>query len=121
MKKDEVTIRYSRGRGNGGQRRDKVFTCVIMTHKKTGLQVRVDGRNREQNKRQAYKQLQAKVDQLVFEAKAKARKQKRDEAIKDESRIRTYDITKGVVTDHRSGKKASTKDILEKGKLDLLR
>lgn len=51
-------------------------------------------------------------------ARAKAR---RDEAIRNNERIRTYDYSRGVVMDHRTGKKASIKNILVKGLLDLLK
>ncbi len=35
--------------------------------------------------------------------------------------IRTYMFHKGIVKDHRTNKTASIKDILQKGKIELLR
>jgi len=58
----------------------------------------------------------------AHEAQAAAkRKSRRDEKIKNEERIRTYDYSRGVVTDHRTGKTASIKDIIIKGLLDKLK
>lgn len=94
---------------------------MIATHTPTGIEVTVDGRNQHQNKRAAMKELQKRVDQLESEKRAAEKKSRRDKAIHDHTRVRTYDFSRGVVTDHRTGKTASLKDILEKGRLDKLR
>ena len=53
-------------------------------------------------------------------AEAKA-KESRDVAIHDHTIVRTYNFSRGIVQDHRTGKEASVKGILGKGKLDKLR
>ena len=83
--------------------------------------MKVDGRDQHKNKRAAIRELQNRVDAHFENQKAVARKSRRDFAIKNETRIRTYDFSRGVVTDHRSGKSASLKDILDKGMLDKLK
>lgn len=114
-------FRYTRGQGPGGQHKNKTDSCVIATHKPTGIEVKCDGRNQHQNKRAAIKQLEARVKEHWEQQKAKQRKKQRDERIRNTTRVRTYDFSRGVVTDHRSGKTASLKDILEKGMLYKLR
>lgn len=114
-------FRYTRGQGSGGQHKNKTDSCVYAKHKPTGIEVKVDGRDQHKNKRAAIKELQKRVDQHHEDQKAAVRKSRRDFAIKNETRIRTYDFSRGLVTDHRSGKSASLKDILEKGMLDKLK
>ena len=83
--------------------------------------MKVDGRNQHQNKRAALKELQHRVDKQIEEEKSEQRKERRDHAIHNTERIRTYDFSRGVVTDHRTGKVASLKDVLGKGRIDKLR
>ncbi len=117
---NDITFRYTRGQGPGGQRKNKVETCVIATHGPTGLIVRVDGRSRHQNRRKAIKLLEKRVRGLADAKRAKQRKARRDYVIRNETRVRTYDYSRDLVTDHRTDKTASIKDILEKAKLDKL-
>jgi protein subunit release factor A len=119
--KNDVTIRYTKGTGPGGQHKNKVATCVVMTHNATGITVRIDGRSRERNEARAYQVLAKRIAEAVEAKRAEQRKAKRDYAIANEERIRTYDFTKGLVTDHRSGKTATIKNVLTKGKIELLR
>lgn len=121
MKKKDVKIETKVGEGPGGQHRNKTASCVVATHLPTGISVKVDERNQHSNKRKALKQLEKKVEehnQLKFAAKKKRR---RDAAIKDTERVRTYDYSRGIVIDHRTGKTASLKNIIDKGKLELLK
>ena len=121
LKPNDITFRYTRGQGPGGQRKNKVETCVIATHEPTALEVRVDGRNRRQNQKEAIKLLTRCVRELADAKRAKQRKARRDHAIKNEVRVRTYDYSRNLVTDHRTGKTAPIKEILDKAKLDKLR
>ena len=114
-------FRYTRGTGPGGQHKNKTSSCVIAKHVPTGIEVRVDGRKQHTNKRAAIKQLDKEVIAHFEKQKAAEKKAQRDHAIHNEVRIRTYDFSRGVVTDHRSGKTASIKDILDKGKIEKLR
>jgi protein subunit release factor A len=57
----------------------------------------------------------------VAEAKASQRKKRRDFAIHDHTIVRTYNFSRGIVHDNRTGKSASIKDILVKAKLEKLR
>lgn len=109
-----------RGTGPGGQHRNKTESCVRATHIPTGISVVVDERSQHTSKRKALKELERRLIEQGREKKAAARKARRDERIHDKSYIRTYDFKSGLVRDHRSGKTASVKDVLIKGRLDLL-
>ena len=121
MSDDELKIERIRGSGPGGQHRNKVASCVRITHLPTGIQVSIDGRNQHKNLRDAKKELEARLKAASADAKASARKARRDEAIKDTTVIRTYKFKEGIVKDHRSGKTASLKEVLGRGRIELLR
>lgn len=120
--KNEIRVEYTKGSGPGGQNRQKNETACTITHLETGLKTYCcNERSRAANYRKALKELEQRVKGLKEEAKAKGKKERRDKAIKETKTIRTYDFSRGVVTDHRTGKSASIKDILYKGKLDKLK
>lgn len=115
-----LEIRWTKGKGPGGQHKNKVETCCVMTHRPTNLTVTVDGRSRSQNEKQARKLLEEKIKDLHRDKLVAKRKARRDKVIHDNTRIRTYDFTKNLVIDHRTGKTASLKHVLIKGQLDRL-
>lgn len=121
MDKKDLKIEYMRGTGKGGQHKNKTDSCVRITHKPTGISAIVDGRNQHQNKKAALKELEKKLEKAKSEKTEEKKKAERDRKIKEHKTIRTYDFNRGVVKDHRTGKTASLKNILEKGKLDLLK
>ncbi len=120
IKDNEIKIERITGQGPGGQHRNKTASCVRVTHLPSGIQVTIDGRNQHANLRQAKKILAKRVAEAKQAVVAKERKQRRDAAIKDGPVIRTYDYKRKVVKDHRSGKTASLKEVLE-GHLEDLR
>ena len=91
------------------------------THKPTGLSAYVDGRDQHNNKREAIKELEKRLTQKKHEHLAAEKKAIRDHKIHNTETVRTYDFSRGVVKDHRTKKIASLKNILIKGKIDLLR
>lgn len=122
MNKKDLKIEYIKGNKHaGGQHRNSTNSAVRITHIPTGLTAYADERSQHHSKKLAMADLKQKLDALKEEKRAAARKSKRDKAIKDRTVVRTYDYKSGTVKDHRNGKRASIKDILDKGKIDLLR
>lgn len=117
----DYQITWTKGQGPGGQHKNKVANCCVLTHTPTGVTVTVDGRSRSSNLKEAKRLMRGKLEALK-EAKAAAkRKADRDRKIKEAVRIRTYVYTKGIVIDHRTGKRASIKDVVVKGHIEKLR
>lgn len=121
ISKSDIEFFYTRGQGPGGQHKNKTDSCVTARHLPTGIEIRVDGRSQHRNKRVAIRRLGRAVEAMLDGQRAEVRKAKRDHAIKSEERVRTYDYSRNLVTDHRTGKTAPIKDILDKGKLEKLR
>jgi peptide chain release factor 1 len=119
--KDGMIIEYIRGSGPGGQHRNKTESACRITDIATGLQAFADTRSREASYRMALKELEKRIADAKKAVKATAKKERRDEAIHDHTVVRTYNFSRGLVKDHRSGKTATIKDVLEKGRIELLR
>lgn len=121
LPENDVRFEYKRGKGPGGQHKNKTNSCVKAIHIPTGLSVEIDGRKQHQNKKEALRELERLVRGEAEEGRAAAKKARRDEKIKPENHIRTYDLRRGEVIDLRTRKRARVKDILDKGRLELLR
>jgi protein subunit release factor A len=121
LNKKVFLIRWKRGQGPGGQHRNKTENCCVLTHLATGVTVTYDGRSRKESQRKAMELMEEALKKRREDQEKEKSKKRRDEKIKGEERIRTYDYSRGVVTDHRTGKTASIKDIILKGLLDKLR
>lgn len=121
MNDSDLEIRWTRGSGAGGQHRNKTENCCVLTHRPTGIKVAIDGRSRRANLKEAKKVMRQCIEEFNEAIRARCKKENRDAKIKDSTRVRTYDYTSGCVTDHRTRKKASVKDVLEKGQLGKLR
>jgi len=119
--KNGRTIEYMRGTGPGGQNRNKIESACRIHDHATGLSAYADCRTREASYRMALAELDKRIAQAKADAQAKVRKDRRDVAIHDHIIVRTYNFSRGLVKDHRSGKEATVKEILGKGRLDLLR
>jgi peptide chain release factor 1 len=108
----DVNIKAVNIGGPGGQHQNKTESAIRMTHKPTGFQVLINGRDQHSNKREARKILTAKVNQLKNSQKkadynADRAKQRGTGGRGD--KIRTYNFLESRVADHKTGKK--TKNI----------
>lgn len=123
MNDRDLHIRWKRGRGGGGQHRNKTENCCVLTHVPTGLTVTVDGRSRHQKLKDAKRLIKDRIahKQQVDEEKRRERLRLAKIAPGGIKRVRTYDYSTGIVIDHRTGKRASIKDVLIKGKLEKLK
>ena len=120
LNKKDIKIETTKGTGKGGQRKNKVETMVKATHIPTGITASIDGRNQYSNKQKALKLLEQRVAKYHQDKKDAIKKSNRDRKIHERNIIRTYNYSRGTVKDHRSGKVASIKNVMEKGRLDLL-
>lgn len=106
----DVDIATARGSGPGGQNRNKTESCVIITHKATGLQVRIDNeRSQSQNKAMAMKVLAARLYDAEREKAKSAKDDQRKQQVGTGQRgdkVRTYRTQDDQVTDHRTGLKS---------------
>ena len=119
--KDGRQIEYMRGTGPGGQNRNKIESACRITDLETGVVAYADCRTREASYRMAMKEVDKRIKEAKEAAKAAEKKERRDAAIHDHTIIRTYNFSRGLVKDHRTGKTASIKDVLGKGRLELMR
>jgi len=107
----------------GGQHANKTASAVRMTHKPTGLQVFINGRQQHQNREEARRILTARVRQLERERITGDYEAKRREQLGDGGRgdkIRTYNFIDGRVVDHRLGTKTGDVKSVMKGQLDII-
>jgi peptide chain release factor 1 len=106
----DVDIATARGTGPGGQNRNKTESCVIVTHKATGLQVRIDNeRSQHQNKALAMKVMAARLYDAERERQRVAKETERKQQVGTGQRgdkVRTYRTQDDQVTDHRTGVKS---------------
>lgn len=116
-----MQIEYMRGTGPGGQNRNKIESACRVTDLETGIAAYADCRTREASYRMALKEVEKRIAEAIDAAKAAQKKERRDEVIHDHTIVRTYNFSRGLVKDHRTGKTATIKEILGKGKLELLR
>ena len=119
--KNGRTIEYMRGTGPGGQNRNKIESACRITDLATGITAYADARTREVSFRMATEELETRIKKAKKDAAAAKKKARRDVAIHDHTVIRTYNYSRGTVLDHRSGKQATIKNVVEKGKIDLLK
>lgn len=120
MKRSDCRIETMRGTGPGGQHRNKTDSACRITHLPTGVSAYADERSQKHSKRKAWADLAAKLAQLSQQTKAAAKKERRDYAIHNTQTIRTYDFSRNCVKDHRTKKTASIRDVLRRGRFELI-
>ena len=113
-------IRITRGHGPGGQHKNKVETCVVVTHIPTGIKERCqDTRSRERNINLAKERLEKKIKSEEIRKINEVKNNNRLFLIKNQKVIRTYNFNRNEVYDHRTKVKANLKKVFD-GQLDLL-
>jgi peptide chain release factor 1 len=118
----EYRLETTRGTGNGGQKRNKTDSCVVVTHIATNIKVVRDGRNQHQNKEDALKELTKRVNEYYKTGHvSESVEERRDQIGKGDrsDKRRTYRVKDSIVVDHITNKTVSLKDVL-RGKIDLL-
>ena len=113
---DELKIETHRGTGKGGQHQNTTDSAVRIKHIPTGIKVNIEGRDQHQNRKIAMQVITSKVNDY----KSERLQQKYDSSRKsqlDGDKVRTYNMVKGRVTDHKTGKKTSNIKAVLKGDL----
>lgn len=119
MNSKDFDIRITRGSGPGGQHKNKVETCVIITHLPTGLQEKCqDTRSKIKNIEIAKQRIQEKVQRLQDKKLQDAKNERRLELIKNQRVIRTYNYVRNEVYDHRTKTRHDLRKFM-KGEIDL--
>lgn len=115
LNENDVDLQTTRGSGPGGQHRNKTESCVVATHKKIGISVRVDMRSQHESRRIALKILSAKLRDQTLERGRAARDADRRQQVGTGQRgdkIRTLRTQDDRVTDHRTGQRWSLRSWL---------
>lgn len=108
FKESDVDFATARGSGPGGQNRNKTESCVIATHRPTGITVRIDARSQHQNKALALRIMKSRIADIQAEQAAKSANANRKEQVGSGMRgdkIRTYREKEDQYVDHRTESK----------------
>jgi peptide chain release factor 1 len=119
----DVDVKTQGGSGPGGQHQNKTDSAVRMTHRPTGIQVFINGRDQQRNRRDALRILTAKVNERFDLSQTAQYAAKRKDQIGDGGRsnkVRTYNFVDSRVVDHRLRKRTKQIKQVMKGHLDLL-
>lgn len=123
LNRSDVIRQYTCSGGKGGQNVNRRSTCVILTHKPTGIMVRSEeNRTQGKNEEAAWIRLTEKLASIYGYEVEKQINETRSVQIGVGNRgdkRRTYRIQDGIVKDDISGRTISVKD-LYKGRIDLL-
>lgn len=102
----DIEIEATLSAGPGGQHMQKNATAIRLTHKPTGIVIRVQTRSQTQNKRMALAILQSRLQEMEEEKQNAAVSAERRSQVGSGERnekIRTYNYPQNRVTDHRIG------------------
>ena len=104
---NDITIEAIRGSGDGGQKKNKTSSCIVATHKPSGLRVRIETeRSQYQNKVLAIGILEARLKQASALNNVSTintvRKQHCGSGMRGDKR-RTVRVQHGIVDDHVTG------------------
>ena len=112
--KNIFKVDVTKGTGAGGQHKNKVETCAVVTHILSGLSEKCEEtRYKNKNIETAYKRLVKRLQKIALDQKMEELNEKRRETIKKNGTIRTYNFQRGTVKDHRTGKTANLKKVLD--------
>jgi peptide chain release factor 1 len=119
LNENELEISKTRGSGNGGQARNKLETCVIVKHKKSGISVRCQTeRSQLQNKMLAIELLKAKLDKIEKEKLMQKVEENRISQVGNlkrgsDKKVKIYKEKLNLVVDVKTSKKSSLTEWLK--------
>lgn len=114
VQRREIDEQFTRGSGAGGQHRNKTSSAVILTHKPSGIVVRVESeRSQYQNRRRAMTMLLERLRERQLSAQdsaaASSRRQQVGSGMRGDKR-RTIAVQRGDVVDHVTGRRWNYKN-----------
>ncbi len=119
----DVEVRTTKGTGPGGQHRNTTESCVVLTHRPSGLTIRVDGeRSLHRNKALAFSLLRTRLLEAERASRASAENSLRRAQVGSGMRgdkRRTIRCQDGMVVDHVLGTRMRLERYL-KGEVDRL-
>lgn len=118
----DLDIRTTKSGGPGGQHANKTNSAVVVTHKPTGITVRMETKSQHRNKELALGVLRARLYDREHSRVHGDRNNRRRSQIGGGARgykRRTVAVQRGQVTDHVTGKRTTTKSYLRGGVDDL--
>jgi protein subunit release factor A len=119
IEKEGFKVIFTNGTGNGGQKRNRTYSCAVVTHEETGLSQRCDDTtSANRNMKLAYERIEVMLKDQKKCDTAKKLNERRQEAM-SRGNIRTYDYKRGVVKNHLTGKEASLKKVIN-GDIELI-
>lgn len=103
----DLTWQYFRGKGNGGQKKNKTSSAVRLTHGPTGIKIRVEAErsqllNREQALSMLRAQLYSREKNAEYQKRWSTRKKQAGSGMRGD-KVRTIQCQNGQVTDHVHG------------------
>lgn len=109
---------FQRGHGKGGQHQNKTSSAVRLRHKPTGLEVFINGRSQQSNRKTARLCLAGKIENQLKTGKSSSTYGGAGRGDK----IRTYNLSDHRITDHRTDMKVHRPEsVLKDGKFELLK
>jgi peptide chain release factor 1 len=111
----DIEMVFTKDTGPGGQHRNKTESCVVLTHRPTGIKAKSADRCQHANRRQARAVLEERVAEYYATIARRTTDDERRRQVGSGERgdkIRTYSLQHDIVHDHRSDRKASAKKVL---------
>lgn len=119
---NDLKIEWFSGTGAGGQHRNKHQNSCRITYLPTGLTVAAQTRSRESSLAQAMATLTSKIEESsrsdAHTAMASVKQKQMGTGMRGD-KMRTYRFKEDSVTDHKSGRTATCKEVM-RGSIDKL-
>lgn len=114
VQRRDITETFTRSSGSGGQKVNKTSSAVLLTHKPSGIAIRVESeRSQTQNRRRAMTMLVERLRERAAAAQDSAasssRRQQVGTGMRGDKR-RTIAVQRSDVVDHMTGKRWSYKN-----------
>lgn len=115
---EDLKVEWFSGTGAGGQHRNKHQNSCRITHLPTGLVVAAQTRSRESSQAQALATLTSRLDEAArndaHTAMASVKQKQMGTGMRGD-KMRTYRFQEDSVTDHKTGKTATCKEVMRGG------